>query len=234
MSVPAHPPADGREQVRVAILDDHVLFAQALEIALSLERYDVRRIPVPGSGGSLAAVGAAILRLRPQIALLDLDLGRIGDATELIGPLTLSGAAVIVVTASVDPSTWGECLNHGARTVVPKSRPLDEILAVVDRIHRGLPVIQPAEREALLRQWQQRQTELQDLRRRLARLTARERDVLGHLTVGRTVSEISALGTVSEATVRTQVKSILAKLEVSSQLTAVGIAHRAGWRSPVT
>ena len=35
---------------------------------------------------------------------------------------------------------------------------------------------------------------------------------------------------VSEATVRTQVKSILSKLEVSSQLAAVGMANQVGWR----
>ena len=38
----------------------------------------------------------------------------------------------------------------------------------------------------------------------------------------------------SESTVRTQVKSILAKLQVSSQLTAVGLAHELGWESPTT
>ena len=45
---------------------------------------------------------------------------------------------------------------------------------------------------------------------------------------GRSVREIASIGVVSEATVRTQVKSILAKLEVSSQLAAVGLAHRMG------
>ena len=49
---------------------------------------------------------------------------------------------------------------------------------------------------------------------------------------GRTVREIANLSVVSEATVRTQVKSILAKLEVSSQLAAVGLAHSVGWRGP--
>ncbi len=39
-------------------------------------------------------------------------------------------------------------------------------------------------------------------------------------------------GRLSEATVRTQVRSILAKLEVSSQIAAVGLAHQAGWTAP--
>ena len=67
------------------------------------------------------------------------------------------------------------------------------------------------------------------LRDRFARLTHREREVLGALVDGHGVHDIAASDVVSEATVRTQVKSILAKLEVSSQLAAVGLAHRMGW-----
>ena len=54
--------------------------------------------------------------------------------------------------------------------------------------------------------------------------------MLRQLMQGHQVREIARLNVVSEATVRTQVKSILAKLEVSSQLAAVGLAHEAGWR----
>ena len=74
---------------------------------------------------------------------------------------------------------------------------------------------------------------LLEVRERLEQLTNRERVVLGHLMKGRAVRQIAGLSTVSEATVRTQVKSILAKLEVSSQLAAVGMAHEIGWRAPV-
>jgi DNA-binding NarL/FixJ family response regulator len=49
---------------------------------------------------------------------------------------------------------------------------------------------------------------------------------------GQPVRDIARQSFVSEATVRTQVKSILAKLGVTSQLAAVGAAHQAGWRPP--
>jgi DNA-binding NarL/FixJ family response regulator len=61
----------------------------------------------------------------------------------------------------------------------------------------------------------------------------REREVLAHLMKGRTVREIAVSGVVSEATVRTQVKAILAKLDVTSQIAAVGLAHQVGWRPPL-
>ncbi len=216
----------------MVIADDHLLFAESMEIALTMEHYTVRRA-VTDSGGSLAATTAAIIRLRPDIALLDLDLGRIGDGVALISPLTQAGVAVVVVTASTDRGRWGECIAAGAVAVLPKTRPLDEILATVRRVAYGVPVMTAHERDELLRVWGERAQEHHELRERLGRLTARERDVLGHLTRGRTVSDIASRETVSPATVRTQVKSILAKLEVSSQIAAVGIAHHVGWRSPV-
>jgi DNA-binding NarL/FixJ family response regulator len=89
------------------------------------------------------------------------------------------------------------------------------------------------ERDELVSEWARMREELQDVRERLEQLTNRESVVLGHLMKGRAVRQIAGLSTVSEATVRTQVKSILAKLEVSSQLAAVGMAHEIGWQAPV-
>ena len=56
--------------------------------------------------------------------------------------------------------------------------------------------------------------------------------MLGHLSSGRRVRDIAQVDVVSEATVRTQVKAILTKLDVGSQIAAVGLAHRIGWRAP--
>lgn len=58
-------------------------------------------------------------------------------------------------------------------------------------------------------------------RRLLDRLSPAERDVLAHLARGRAVREIAVMRNVGEATVRTQVKAILTKLDVGTQLAAV-------------
>lgn len=220
----------------IAIVDDHLLFAESLEIALAIEGYDVRRIVLPDANRTrtLTSTTAAMVRRRFDVALVDLDLGRLGDGLSLVAPLTEAGTAVIVVTASLDHGRWGECLRHGALTVLSKSRPLDDILAVVRRVRDGRPVTTAEDREELLHAYNGWESDHAELRGRLARLTARERDVLGHLSLGRTVGEIAALEMVAQATVRTQVKSILAKLEVSSQIAAVGIVHSVGWRAPVS
>lgn len=220
----------------IAIVDDHLLFAEALEIALRMEGYDVRRVVLPDvtRTSTLTSTTAAMIRRGFDVALVDLDLGRLGDGLSLVSPLTRAGTAVIVVTGSTDHGRWADCMRHGAVAVLSKSRPLDDILAAVRRVQDGRPVTTAADLDDLLRTpdaWESGNTML---RARLARLTARERDVLGHLSLGRTVGEIASLELVAQATVRTQVKSILAKLEVSSQLAAVGIVHHVGWRAPVS
>lgn len=221
-----------RSRTRVLIVEDHALFADSLDLALSMEGYDVKRVPIPDVGGSPASILSAVLRANPRIVLLDLDLGRIGDGARLIGPIAKAGSNVVVVTASPDRARWGECLRYGARKVVSKSRPLNETLATVRRLNQGLPVIDLDEREELLSLWHQQREQEQEARARLNRLTRREAQVLGELLDGKTVREIARSSVVSEATVRTQVKSILAKLDVSSQLAAVGLAHQVGWHPP--
>jgi DNA-binding NarL/FixJ family response regulator len=225
-------PTLARNRLRILILEDHMLFAESLDLVLTMEGYDVRRPSISEYGMSSAALLSAAIRLRPRIVLLDLDLGDMGDGVRLIGPLARAGATVVVVTASEDEGRWGQCLQQGARKVLSKSRPLNDVMSTVRRLNHGLPVMDVAERERLLAAWQQSRRAQESLHTRLDLLTGRERQVLGHLMSGNSVRDVSRHSVVSEATVRTQVKSILAKLEVSSQLAAVGLAHRVGWRPP--
>ena len=219
-----------RRQIKVVIVEDHVLFAESLELALTVEGYDVKRAELPLNGATPSSVLASVIRQAPRIVLLDLDLGHFGDGLRFIAPLASAGINVVVVTASPDKVRWGEALRNGARTVQSKSNPLNEILAIVRRLGNGQRVMEVEERESLLRLWHQRNAEIAGLQVKIDRLTPREAQVLGRLMEGLTVHDIALESVVSEATVRTQVKAILAKLEVTSQIAAVGLAHHLGWR----
>jgi two-component system, NarL family, nitrate/nitrite response regulator NarL len=223
----------GRAEQQVLIVEDHRLFAEAVDLALKVAGYDARRIEVPADPRSPGALVTTIVKHQPLVVLLDLDLGGFGDGVRLIEPIARSGANVIVVTGSTDRARWGDAIQAGARKVLSKSQPLYDILATVRRIIAGLPVMDREEREELVSEWTRMREDLHDVRERLEQLTNRESVVLGHLMKGRAVRQIAGLSTVSEATVRTQVKSILAKLEVTSQLAAVGMANEIGWRAPV-
>jgi len=217
---------------RVAIVEDHELFAEALDAALTLEGHDVHRVSIEGDPTNAARLLPAVLRLQPKIVLLDLDLGQTLNGARLVEPLAREGITVVVVTGSTDRARWGECLRYGARTVLPKTTPLNSLLATIRLIGEGRAVLPRDQREQLIAHYHSESGRIHGLRDRLDQLTTRECEVLAHLMNGQPVRDIAHQSFVSEATVRTQVKSILAKLEVTSQLAAVGAAHQANWRPP--
>src|ERR1700712_4985076 len=96
----------GRAEHRIVILDDHQLFAEAIDLALSGEGYVVHRIDVPDIPTAPVALGSTLVKKRPGVVLLDLDLGRFGDGARLIESIVEAGPHVVVVTGSEDLARW--------------------------------------------------------------------------------------------------------------------------------
>ncbi len=217
---------------RVAVVDDHVLFAEAVVVALAHRGYDAWCVDPLANTPSASGLAARILEGKPDVVLLDLDLGDGGDGTDLLARLSDRSPDVVVVTGNSDPVQIGAALAAGAKTVISKSLPLEQILDTLMRLRDGLPAMSKQERERLLARGREAGELDREIKARFELLTTREGEVLGQLMVGRQVSEIARRSFVSESTVRTQVKSVLSKLQVNSQLTAVGLAYRASWRAP--
>jgi DNA-binding NarL/FixJ family response regulator len=218
--------------MRISIVEDHDLFAEALDLSLTLQGHEVRRVALHGEQVSPGPLAATVLRQHPDVVLLDLDLGPGTSGARLVEPLSRAGVAVVVVTATSSPARLGECLDRGARAVVSKSVPLNAILSRIRLIGQGRPVESVEYRERLIACYHRERSRTGDSRERLETLSRREGEVLGSLMNGRTVAEIARAAYVSEATVRTQVKSVRTKLGVCSQLAAVGVALRAHWSPP--
>jgi two-component system nitrate/nitrite response regulator NarL len=216
---------------RLAVVDDHVLFAEAMVVALANMGFDARCVVPSENTPNSASLIAQVLSGEPDVVLLDLDLGDAGDSLEML-PRLSAVSIVVMVTGASDPLLIGAALAAGATTVISKSTPLEQILDTLMRLRDGLPAMSEQERERLLTRWREAGEFEREVKARFDLLTTREAEVLGELMVGRQVSEIARRSFVSESTVRTQVKSVLSKLQVNSQLTAVGLAHRARWRAP--
>jgi DNA-binding NarL/FixJ family response regulator len=215
----------------VVIVDDHQLFAQSLEIALNAAGHAAVRVELPESA-STGPLISKVLHQHPKLLLLDLDLGSHGDGFSLIEPIARSGTDVLVVTGTEEPGRWARAVLAGARKVLSKTSPLPTVVATVDRLLKGLPVMSREERDDLLDAWVKEREGHEQLWAKFDQLTLRESEVLGLLMQGHAVRDVARHSNTAETTVRTQVKSVLAKLEVSSQLAAVGLAHQIGWRPP--
>ena len=220
---------DDVRPTRIAIVLNHALFAETLDLALTDAGHAVRRVPPDQSIDRLVDV---VLQRRPEMALLDVELrpGRTG--IRLVAPLSLAGVAVVVLTADADPARLGECFHLGARAVVPKSVHLVSLLETIGDVGSGRPALFDEQRERLVALYRRERTEVGHSNALLERLSPREGEILGALMDGTSVVEIARAAFVSETTVRTQVRAIRTKLGVASQLGAVGLAVRAHWRPP--
>ncbi len=210
---------------RVLLVDDHQLLAQAIAISLGAESVDARLADLSDRDRLLAAVAAD----PPDLVLLDLHLGVHQSGITLVDPLTKAGSRVLVVTGSTDRQELAAAVEAGAVGIVSKSQPLGELVATILKATRGEDVMTSRHRAELVEEAQATREARALAHAPFQRLTSRESQVLRALANGRSVSAIARDWVVAEATVRSQVRGVLTKLGVSSQLEAVATAMRSGW-----
>jgi DNA-binding NarL/FixJ family response regulator len=212
--------------VRVVVVDDHALLGQSLAVALGLEGHLATVADLHDGDALLAGIVAD----PPDLVLLDLDLGgAIGDGTTLVRPLVNAGVPVLLVSAIDDPCRIGAALEQGAVGAVHKVVPFDVLLRTVVAAAHGCEVMPAQERHRIITELRRAREREHALREPFERLTRREQQVLEELSQGKTVGHIADEWFVSEATVRSQVRGVLTKLGVGSQLEAVAHAMQAGW-----
>jgi DNA-binding NarL/FixJ family response regulator len=210
----------------VLIVDDHDLVTMSLALCLRSEGLHAQRHAARSRDGILTAAAT----MNPGVVLLDLDLGRgpdgaVIDGTTLIAGLCRTGWRVVVLSATNDEARVGKALAAGALACVPKTAALPVLTTTVRRAMQGVDVIHPGRRQYFVDRYRAQQAQARAIGRRLASLTERERRVLDRLARGRRAQAIATEFHVSLATVRTQVRAVLHKLEVTSQLEAVALLH---------
>ena len=216
--------------MRLLIIEDHELLAQSLGAALREEGLDVHLI----SGPTAKDILDASARIEPELVLLDLDLGDdIGSGVPLIAPLADNGGSVVMLTGSTDPVALATAVEAGAVGVLNKSMSFDALLDAVREAMGHGTLLTPHQRSELLAVLRRSRQERERRLRPFNALTPREGQVLAALMEGKAAETIANESFVSLATVRSQIRSILAKLDVNSQLAAVALARSAGWDARV-
>jgi two-component system nitrate/nitrite response regulator NarL len=211
----------------VVVVDDHLLIAESLQAAL--QSHGLTAVVIePQEFPSLLS---ELLRAQADLVLLDLDLGRYGDATPLIGPLVRAGSKVLTVTGLADRLRIAAALEAGAIGYQPKSAGVEALLVAASLALAAAGPLDADLREQLLAELGAARRRHVDEQKPFLRLTDRERSTLDALGEGLSVRDIADQWVVSEATVRTHVRGVLSKLGTGSQLGAVAMAFRHGWMS---
>jgi two-component system nitrate/nitrite response regulator NarL len=213
---------------RVLIVEDHVLLAESLALALRLR--DFEEVEVVDAGAlDDATILECVEGSAPDVVLVDLHLGDDRLSLPLIAPIVERGPVVLVLTASADRVLLARCLEAGALGVFAKAQAFDDLAAGLIDAMLGRSTMHPAARDELLAELDEHRRRADHLDQLFTRLTERERDVFAAIIDGLTADEIAAQQFVALATVRSHIRSILEKLGVNSQLAAVALARRTGW-----
>ncbi len=213
------------QDLRVLVVDDHELLAQSLMHILQSEGMAASIV----TGPNLDGIVASAAQIRPDVVLLDENLGRMGAGSTIIGRLTDLGCRVVMITAITDRATLAECIEAGAVGIIEKAASVETLLEALVRTAATGSAMSEFDRQEWLAELRSARADRQRLLAPFVQLTPRECDVLRAMADGLTAAEIVDELYVSLWTVRGHIKSILAKLGVTSQLTAVARARQAGW-----
>lgn len=199
--------------IRVLVAEDMHLIRGALVALINLET-DMEVVAELERGD---AIEATALRLRPDVAVLDIDLpGLDGLAAAQQLQTSLPECQTLILTGLSQPGHLLRALQGKIRGFLPKDAPAAQLADAIRRIAAGERVLDPALVAAALETGDNP-------------LTARETDVLRAAADGLSTDDIAATLHLSSATVRNYLSNAIAKLEARNRIDAIGIARRAGW-----
>jgi len=210
----------GAISARVLVVDDDLLVAQAFVFALVQQGFSARFV-VPATLRHLQDA----IAWKPHLALLDVNVPE-GGPVAFVELLRQSGIKIVVKGGNREHDQLLEYVRASSGVVLDSCVALDELVQML----RGLLLETPPPE---IDSWSQSKPDVESrLTTRLTPfliLTPREQHVLAELTEGRTADAIAKSSWVALSTVRSQIKSILQKLGVNSQLAAVALGRQAGW-----
>ena len=170
------------------------------------------------------------IRWRPDLILFDVQALDVVNGSELVKRLCRSGSQVCVIDSPDNDERKAAWQRLEPAEIVDGSEPFDQLFRTITRLLRVGPLPRseatpPAHLASTPTNPSHRDSRLQPF----ASLTDREKVVLVELLEGHCAEEIAEVSFVSISTIRSQIKSILQKLGVNSQLAAVALARRSGW-----
>ncbi|WP_043497907.1 response regulator [Georgenia sp. SUBG003] len=220
--------------IRVALVDDQQLVRAGFAMVIGSQP-DMDVVVEAGDGAQalrlLSSHRADVVLMDVRMPTMD-GLAATAELTGAPGPAGVAPKVIILTTFDLDEYVL-QAIKAGASGFLLKDAPPEEMLAAIRTVHRGDAVIAPSSTRRLI---EHLADVLPDEQRTppaiLESLTDREREVLVLMARGRSNTEIAGELFVAEATVKTHVGRVLAKLGARDRVQAVVVAYETGLVTP--
>jgi DNA-binding NarL/FixJ family response regulator len=223
-------PGAAPEPPRVVIADDQALVRTGFRMILN-----EAGIPVVAEAADGAEAVSAVLRHRPDVVLMDIRMPEM-DGLEATRRILAAQPAsqcriVILTTFDLDQYVYA-ALTAGASGFLLKHVSPEYLVTAVRLVRSGDALLAPSITRRLVERFAPEASGGPPVHADLSALTPRELEVLRLLARGLSNAELAAQLTLSEATVKTHVGRILAKLQLRDRVQAVVLAYQTGLAGP--
>jgi DNA-binding NarL/FixJ family response regulator len=206
--------------IRVFLVDDQPLFRGGLRMLIDSQD----DLEVVGEAGDGVEARAMVRDAKPDVVLMDIRMP-VADgiqATEWIVSDAAKAAPRILVLTTFDlDENAAKAIRAGASGFVLKDAEPEFLLAAIRTVHAGTAVIAPAATTELFQHFGERAPQPGDPDEHLSDLSTREREIFLLAARGLSNSEIARAEFVSEATVKTHISRVLAKLGLRDRVQLV-------------
>ena len=211
--------------VRVFLVDDHEVVRRGVAEVLE----DDPGITVAGEAGSVAEALARVPAVRPDVLVVDMRLPD-GDGATLCRDLMVRMPALrcLVLTSYSEQDALDAAVRAGAAGFLLKDAPRERLVEAIRVVHSGDALLSPSITRRLIEDFAARTDPLGPPPALLDEITPREREVLLLVARGLSNREIAQRLTVTEATVKSHIGSILLKLGLRDRVQAVVFAYEHG------
>jgi DNA-binding NarL/FixJ family response regulator len=212
-------------RIRVALVDDQALFRAGIRMLVSSQA-DLEFVGEAGNGAAGVEMAATA---RPDVILMDIRMPVLDgiDATVAIKAAGTTPPRIVVLTTFELDESAGRAIRGGASGFLLKDADPEFLLAAIRTVHAGSAVIAASATRELFAHFDAPAAQ-QEEPAAYGTLTSRERDIFALAALGLSNSEIAAGEFLSEATVKTHISRILAKLSLRDrvQLVVYAFQHR--------